>query len=409
VKGFSRRAGWELGANALAERAAARRARGEPLVDLTESNPTRCGFPAAEALAQSALERAAQDPRAARYEPDPRGKRCAREAIAEYYAARGARVEPEHVILTAGTGEGYAHLFRLLADPGESALVPRPSYPLFDFLAGLEGVEARRYTLLPGPGGEWRVDPGDLARRFDASVRALVAVHPNNPTGSFVAPACAARLRALCAERAVALVCDEVFLDYAAPGSSARTLLASDEADPLRFALSGVSKLAGLPQAKLAWIAVAGPAAARDEALARLEVIADTYLSVPEAGQLVLPHLLRASEPVRREIRARLAENRAALERALAAVPGARALPSQGGWYAVLRVETSEDEESLALALVDAGVLVHPGFFFEFEDEPGAAHVVIALLAPPAAFADGVARLLRGLVRADGGAPAGRL
>ncbi len=411
VKPFARRAGWELGANALARSVEARRARGEALVDLTESNPTRCRFDAAEALAQEAFERVARDPRVTRYEPDPRGKREARVAIAEYYAARGARVDPAHVVLTAGTGEGYAHLVRLLADPGDAVLVPRPSYPLFDFLAGLEGVEARAYRLTPSAGGDWRVEPGELERRLDPGVCALLAVHPNNPTGSFVAPEDAARLEGLCADHGVALVCDEVFLDYAAPGAEplARTLLAGDGRAGLRFALSGVSKLAAMPQAKLAWIAVAGPEGPRDEALARLEVIADTYLSVPEVGQLMLPHVLRGSEPVRREVRARVAANRAALERALSPVPGARALPSQGGWYSVLRVETGADEESLALALVEEGVLVHPGYFFEFEDEAETAHLVVALLSPPEIFGDGVARLLRGLDAHSGGARRGKL
>jgi aspartate/methionine/tyrosine aminotransferase len=412
VKAFARRAAWDLGTNALTRRVEARLARGEVLVDLTESNPTRCAFAAAETLAREAYARLAGDARVARYAPDPRGKLEAREAVAEYYAARGARVDPAHVVLCAGTGEGYAHLFRLLADPGDAVLVPRPSYPLFDFLAGLEGVETRAYPLAPGVDGAWRIDFDALAGALDASVRAVLAVHPNNPTGSFVSPADAARLGAVCAERGVALVADEVFLDYAAPGAEAlaRTSLAGDAGAGLRFALSGVSKLAGMPQAKLAWIAAAGPRELRDEALARLEVIADTYLSVPEAGQVLLPHVLRESEPVRCEIRARIALNRAALERALHALPGVRALRAQGGWYAVLQIERArEGEEALALARVDAGVLVHPGFFFDFDDEPDAAHLVVALLLPAGVFADGVERLVRGLAVLPGASRAGKL
>jgi aspartate/methionine/tyrosine aminotransferase len=413
VSGFSRRAGWELGANALTARVEARRARGEALVDLVESNPTRCALAAVTALAREAYERVARDPRVARYEPEPRGRLEAREAIAEYYAARGAAVDPAHLVLTAGTGEGYAHLFRLLADPGDAVLVPRPSYPLFDFLAGLEGVEARSYRLEPSRDGAWRIAVGELERAEDPSLRAVLAVHPGNPTGSFVAREDEARIQRLWDERGVALVCDEVFLDYAAPGTEAlaRTFLAGAEHAGLRFVLSGISKLAGAPQAKLAWIAVAGPPRARDEAVARLEVIADTYLSVPEIGQLALPQLLRGSDAARREIRARIAENRAALERALAGQERARVLPAQGGWYAVVRaaIPPDSDCEAVALALVDEGVLVHPGFFFEFASEPGVAHLVAALLAPPARFADGAARLARGLAKLEGGAPAGKL
>ncbi len=388
---FARRAGFELGANPLAARLeAAREAPGA--LDLSESNPTRCGFAACERLAREVLAAVAADPRAARYEPSPRGRREAREAVARYYAARGARLDPEHVVLTAATSEGYAHLFRLLADPGDSVLVPRPSYPLFDLLAGLEGLEPVSYPLVPAaePAGAWRIDRAALEASLSPRARAVLAVHPNNPTGSYVDPADAAWLDALCARRGIAVVYDEVFLDYAAPGATepARSALARPS-PTLTFVLSGVSKVAGLPQAKLGWIACAGERAQRDEALARLEVIADTYLSVPDAGQLALPLALAGADEVQREIRARIAANRAALASAL---PG-RALPAQGGWYALVRLLPGTDEDELVERLLEAGVIAQPGWFYELEQP----HLVLSLLPETAAFARGAARLAEAL------------
>jgi hypothetical protein len=390
---FARRAGWELGANPLAERLEAARASAGA-VDLTESNPTRCGFAACERLARATLARVAADPRAARYEPSPRGRREAREAVAGYYAARGASVDPEHVVLSAGTSEAYAHLFRLLADPGDAVLVPRPSYPLFDLLAGLEGVEPLAYPLVPASGvaGAWRVDRGALEAALSPRVRAILIVHPNNPTGSFVDPADAAWLDALAAERGLALAYDEVFLDYPEPGARelARSALARSGA-ALVFALSGVSKVVGLPQAKLGWIACVGAPAQRDEALARLDVISDTYLSIPEAGQLSLPHLLAGADEAQAEIRARVAANRAAL----ASVLPARVLPAQGGWYALVRLDAGADEDEVVERLLGAGVITQPGWFYGLA-EP---HLVLSLLLPAGAFARGAARLVDALRR----------
>lgn len=392
---FARRSSWELGANPLAERLEAARAAGDA-VDLTESNPTRCGFESCERLARETLARVAADPRAARYEPSPRGRREAREAVAAYYAARGARVDPDHVVLTAATSEGYAHLFRLLADPGDSVLVPRPSYPLFDLLAGLEGLEVLSYPLspLPRPAGTWRIDRAALSAARSARTRAVLLVHPNNPTGSFVDADDRAWLESLAADD-FALVYDEVFLDYGAAREHAASALASARGS-LVFALSGVSKVAGLPQAKLGWIACAGEPARRDEALARLEVIADSFLSIPEAGQLSLPLLLAGADAVQREIRGRLARNRAALAAALAALPGARLLPAQAGWYALVEVDAGAGgEDAVCERLLAAGAIVQPGWFYELDG----AHLVLSLLPPPDAFERGAERLARTLRR----------
>lgn len=399
---FARRASWDLTPNALAERIEASRARGAAPIDLADTNPTRCGLTApGEALAE-ALARLARDPACARYEPDPRGDPDARAAIARACADHGAQLAPEHVILTAGTSEGYTHLFRLLADPGDRVHLPTPGYPLFEHLARLEGLEVVRYPLhRAGAGARWSVDVEALAASLSPRSRAVVVIHPHNPTGSFVAADDLAALRALGRERGLALVSDEVFADYAL-GSAAPSALAGAESGPLHFALSGASKLLGLPQLKLAWIAVAGPSGARDEALARLEFIADAFLSVSPLLARALPGLLERRAPIQRAIRSRVAANRAHLAAAASRSRCAELLPAEAGWAALLRVEApgraAPDEEALAGALLDgAGVLVQPGFFFDLCADGAAAHLVLSLLPEPERFERGVAALFAGL------------
>jgi hypothetical protein len=401
---FAGRASWDLTPNAASARLAARRAAGLPLVDLTESNPTRCGLGAGAALLARALDELARDERALRYEPEPRGLRLAREAVAAHHAARGAVLGPDHVVLTAGTSEGYAHLFRLLGDPGDRVLVPHPSYPLFEFLAALEGLETAPYALAWSPSTGWSIDLDSLQAALTPRTRAVVLVSPHNPTGHVVDTATAHALRSLCAERGIAIVSDEVFADFATAARAPSLLRDASAPDaPLQFVLSGVSKTLALPQLKLAWIAVAGPDWLRDDALARLEVIADTYLSVNGPGQLLLPALLAGADPVQAELRARLVRNRSALAAALAPHAGLELLASGGGWSAIVRLGagsgTPLDEEELVLRLLDdAGVFVHPGFFFDLAPETtgGLAHVVVSLLPPPEAFERAVFMLARG-------------
>ncbi len=383
---FARRAAWDLDPNELSRRVAARRAAGLPVLDLSDANPTRCGLAPGDALAR-ALARCAADPASARYEPDPRGDRAARAAIAAYH---GGGVAPEHVVLTAGTSEGYAHCFRLLADPGDLVHVPAPGYPLFEHLAALEGVAAAPYPLVAPepPAARWRIDLDALAAALSPRSRAVLAIDPHNPTGSFVDPDDWAALAAIARERGLALVADEVFADSAHAGA-----LAGAEAGPLRFVLSGASKVLALPQTKLAWIVVAGPAAARDEALARLEFLADAYLSVSPILQRALPELFAARESVRRALGERVARNRAALVAALAATR-AEALPAEAGWCAIVRAPGC-DETEIALALLDRdGVVVQPGALFDLE-HAGAAHWIVSLLPEPERFDRGVAALAR--------------
>ncbi|MDD5564101.1 MAG: pyridoxal phosphate-dependent aminotransferase [Thermoanaerobaculaceae bacterium] len=377
---FSRRVPADLAPNRIAAALAA----AAPPFDLTASNPTACGIPYPDGLLDALADRAGLA-----YRPDPRGLASARRAAAAEYRRWGVEVDPEHVVLTASTSEAYAFLFKLLAEPGGAVLVPSPSYPLFEHLARLEGVDAIPYHLNAELG--WRPDLDALAAA-PAAVRAVVVVHPNNPTGSFVHPGDAAELERLAAERGWAVIADEVFLDYPLAGGdgSGWSFAAAEEA--LTFALGGLSKSVGLPQLKLGWIVAGGPRPLVEAALARLEFIADTFLSVGTPVQLALPALLHDGAPVRAAILERCRENLAELQRAAAAVPEVSARLPGGGWSAALRVPAVVGEEELTLELLERdGVAVHPGYFFDF---PGAGTLVLSLLPEPATFSEGVRRLL---------------
>jgi len=381
---FSARTGWTRALNRLSAAVAARRRSGAPLLDLTETNPTRAGLRApADVLAALA------DPASLAYEPDPQGRPAAREAIATHARRRGTDIDPDRLLLTASTSEAYGFAFKLLCDPGDTVLVPRPSYPLFEYLAGLESVHVEPYALRYD--GTWHVDLADLAAAFTARTRAVVAVSPNNPTGSFVKTAEAEALRSLAARHEAAIISDEVFADFPLrddPGR-ARTLFADGPA--LTLCLGGLSKSCGLPQVKLAWMAMAGPAAARAEARARLEVVADTYLSVSTPVQQAAPAILARTEELQAPIRERLRANLEAVRAAAAGTP-ATVLDVEGGWSAVLHVPATRSEDDWVIALAEEdGVLVHPGYFFDF---PREAYLVLSLLPPEAEFAQGVAKIV---------------
>jgi len=392
---FAERARFDLTPTALAARIAAQRASGAPLLDLSDANPARCGL-APEALLREALAALARDPAIAGYEPDPRGDPAVRAAIAEYHARRGATVSGDAVVLTAGTSEGYAHLFRLLGDPRDRVHVPSPGYPLFEHLAALEGLDATPYPLrAPKAGARWRVDLDALAASLDARSRAVLAIDPHNPTGSFVDPEDWASLRAIARERGLALVSDEVFADSALDGAAPPGALAGADDGPLHFVLSGASKALALPQLKLAWIVVAGPSALRDEALGRLEFVADAYLSVSPILARALPALLDRREEIQRPLRERVARNRRALEAALAS-SDARALAAEAGWCAIVSAPDRDEEATVIDLLERDGVLVQPGALFDLE-AANAAHFVVSLLPAPDRFDRGVAALARAL------------
>ncbi len=370
--GYSRRLPWSSPENALSR---ALRERREPPIDLTESNPTRAG------LVPQVHLGALADSRALRYEPHPKGLLAAREAVAAYYAeSRGAAVDPENILLTASTSEAYALLFKLLCDPGDCVLVPEPSYPLFGMLTALEGVEAVPYPLRFD--GEWHLDAAALT--LPPRARAVLAVSPGNPTGAFLKQPERAALADRCASSGCALVCDEVFADFALVPDPRRVPTVAAHGDVLSFALSGLSKVCGLPQLKLGWCAVAGPPDEVTKAVQRLELIADTYLSVATPVQLAAGQLLRSRHDFQRRLLDRVRGNRAALLRARSPEAAWDVLPAEAGWSAVLSVPRSRSEEDWALALLEAGVLVHPGYFFDF---PTGSHLVVSLLPPEGDFA----------------------
>jgi alanine-synthesizing transaminase len=386
---FSARTRWDLTPNRLARILEAKRTAGEPVIDLTESNPTRAGisYPS-DLLAPLA------DPAALRYEPTPWGLEPAREAVAADFARRGFPLRPDRILLTASTSEAYSLLFKLLCDPGDEVLVPRPGYPLFDYLAGLESVRVVSYPLEYD--GAWRLDLAALAAAVTSRSRAVVTVNPNNPTGSYLKRDEALALRALCAERGLALISDEVFADYAFGEDPSRMGSVAEDGGGLAFALGGLSKSCGLPQLKLAWIATSGPEGVRNQALSRLEVVADAFLSVGTPVQVAAPSLLARRAELQAPIRARLGENGEMLRARLASSSPARLLAPEGGWYAVLRVPATHPEEiQVARLLEQSNVLVHPGYFFDFPTE---AYLVLSLLPPPPLFALGLGRILDSLV-----------
>ena len=383
---FSDRVPKELAPNRLSTTVAAARAEGRPLVDLTVSNPTRVGFEYPHDLLAPLAA-----PEALHYDPRPLGRTEAREAVARDYERQGVFVDADRVVLTASTSEAYSLLFKLLANAGDEVLVPRPSYPLFEHLTRLDLVSAIPYDLEYH--AAWSLDVSCVERAITPRTRALLLVSPNNPTGSLTTHEELDRLAALCAPRDIAIVADEVFADYELEaGALASAGRAATRRDVLTFSLGGLSKSAGLPQVKLGWIAVSGPDALAAAAIERLELVCDTYLSVSTPVQLAAPVLLNAGVGIRAQIAARTLANYNYLRSACATVSACRLLRSDAGWSAVLQVPSLQSEEDLVLQLLDEGVLVQPGYFFDF---PRESFLVVSLITPPAVLTDGIGRVLR--------------
>ncbi len=381
---FADRTNWNLASNRLSEALSRHRAAGKPILDLTASNPTQCGFD----YDSGAILEALSDPAAVVYEPNPRGLEAARRAVAAYYAAHGAHVAAEDIFLTASTSEAYSFVFRILCNPGDEVLIPAPSYPLLDFLAGIMDVKLTRYPLVYDHG--WQIDFHALERAITPRTRALIVVHPNNPTGHFCSSEDSARLSELASARPMGLIVDEVFLDFVLTANEVPTFAANRRV--LTFTLSGLSKISGLPQMKVAWLVVSGPEPRKLPALARLEVIADTYLSAAAPSQLAAPAFLEQRSRFQPQLRARVRANLAELDRQLSAQKSCSRLVVGGGWSAVLRVPATRSDEDLALELLATkNVYVHPGHFYDF---PGDGYLVVSLIPPEAEFAQGVRRLL---------------
>jgi alanine-synthesizing transaminase len=393
---FSSKFKWETHPNPLSRLLEQKRHAGASILDLTESNPTRAAldYPSGEIL--SALS----DARALRYDPNPRGLDAAREAVSSYYAARGFNVDPARILLTASTSEAYAYVFKLLCDPGDEVLVPRPSYPLFEFLAAMESVHVRQYPLRYD--GAWHIDLNALDAAIGSRTKAIVVVNPNNPTGSFLKRDEWERIQ----QFGLPVLSDEVFSDFSFAPDPGRvpSLVASESV--LTFSMSGLSKIAGLPQMKLGWIVVSGPQ--HPSALDRLEWISDTFLSVGTPVQIALPKLLQAGDLIRRKIQERCLDNleflrhqhgtasfrQGTISTPLRSVPrlSSNVLNTEGGWYAILQVPRTRSEEEWTLHLLTHDdVLVQPGFFYDFESE---AFLILSLLTPKKTFQEGVRRIL---------------
>ena len=422
---FSERTNWKLAQNRFTQAVEEARAGGTRIIDLTVSNPTRAGFCYDEAAILSALS----SPRALDYDPQAKGLLSARQAVSGYYRDRdlrdvagnvstqGIEVDPERIVLTTSTSEGYSFVFRLLCNAGDELLVPKPSYPLFEFLADLQDVRLIPYPLIYDHG--WQMDFPSLERVVTERTRGVVVVHPNNPTGSFVSAEEMEMLNSFCRERGLAVIADEVFLDYGledfgdGPRSNSRSLHApldrhspaqwlgrDDKAfgsfagnqDVLTFTLSGLSKVAALPQMKVAWVVTSGPRELVAAAMGRLEVIADTYLSMNAPVQWAVPALLEQRKDIQRQLMERVHANLAELDRQLAGQKSCERLSVEGGWYAVLRVPVTRSDEELAIELVrEKAVVVHPGHFYDFSSD---GYLVLSLITSEGEFGEGIERVL---------------
>jgi len=381
---FSRRTDWELTLNRLTRVQRELLDAGRKVLDLTVSNPSRADL---HYDAPSILQ-ALADPRAMDYDPQPKGLRRAREAVADYYRKHGD-IDPESIVLTTSTSEGYSYVLRLLCNAEDEILVPKPSYPLFEFLADLQDVKLVAYPLLYDHG--WQIDFPSLYQALTSRSRAVVVVHPNNPTGSFVVGEERRALSEFCRANNLALIVDEVFLDYGHDGK-ARPTFANNQ-DVLTFTLSGLSKISGLPQMKLAWIVASGPDEQVAAALARLEVIADTYLSMNAPIQLAAPVLLHQRHSIQPQLMERIRTNLTELDRQLAQQQTCRRLDVEGGWYAVLRVPATQSDEDLAIEILrKLSVLVHPGHFYDF---PSDGYLIASLITPQEDFRHGIAQILK--------------
>lgn len=408
---FSERTNWRLAQNRFTRAVEEVRAAGKRILDLTASNPTRVGLD----YDATAIVKALGSARALDYDPQAKGLREAREAVAEYYRSEHEirELDAEQIVLTTSTSEGYSFVFRLLCNSGDELLVPKPSYPLFEFLADLQDVKLVPYPLIYDHG--WQMDSHSMERAVTARTRGVVVVHPNNPTGSYVHAEEMGQVNQFCSERGLALIVDEVFLDYrlderisasnaierratgqagaGVPTLSEHASSFTGNREVLTFTLSGLSKISALPQMKVAWVVTSGPSADVVEAMGRIEVIADTYLSMNAPVQWAVPELLAQRGSIQKQLLGRVRKNLAELDRQLGVQRDCQRLNVEGGWYAVLRVPVTRSDEELAIALVqEKNVIVHPGHFYDF---PRDGYLVLSLITGESEFREGVQRVLQ--------------
>ena len=380
---FASRTNWNLKPNRLAEELERHKSSGRRLLDLSASNPTECGFK----YDAPAIMRSLCAPASLQYRPDPKGLKSARQAVSDYYVEHDEHVAIDDLILTASTSEAYSFIFRLLCNPGDGLLITTPGYPLFDFLADVNDVRLVRYPLFYDHG--WHIDMHALKQAITPRTCGIIIVHPNNPTGHFTRSEEVAELNQICTANQMAIIADEVFLDFTL-GSEQKSFVANTGA--LTFTMSGVSKIYGLPQMKFAWLAVSGPETEKREALARLEMIADTYLSLNAPIQLAAPVLLQQRKQFQQQLMARVRANLADLDSQLAERQHVSRLMVEGGWYAVLRIPATRADEELAIELLQKhDVYVHPGHFYDF---PGDGYLIVSLITPTQDFSEGLRRVL---------------
>jgi len=381
---FAGRTNWNLNSNRLSEALAKHRAAGKPLLDLSASNPTECGFD----YDRQAILQALSTPESLSYDPDAKGLLSARRAVAEYYSALEIIVPVEDMILTTSTSEAYSFAFRVLCDPADELLIPEPSYPLFSFLADIHDVKLVSYPLLYDHG--WQIDFHALQQAITTRTRGVIVVNPNNPTGHFCKPREVEKLNEICSPRQIAIIVDEVFLDFHLAATQPRGFAANTGS--LTFTMSGLSKISGLPQMKAAWLIASGPEEVKSEALARLEVIADTFLSMNAPVQRAMPVFLELRHGFQKQVLARVRKNLVELDKQLSAQSSCARLDMEGGWYAVIRVPATRSDEDLAIELLNAqGVYVHPGHFYDF---PTDGYLIVSLITPQPDFNEGIKRLL---------------
>ena len=381
---FADRTNWNLKSNRLSEALAKHRAANRPLLDLTVSNPTECGF----VYDPGSILQALANPGSLSYDPEPKGLLSAREGIVEYYSAHDVVLPLENVILTTSTSEAYSFTFRVLCNPGDEVLIPEPSYPLFSFLADIHDIKLTSYPLLYDHG--WQIDFHSLQQTITPRTRGVIVVNPNNPTGHFCKAGEMEKLNEICSSRQIAIIADEVFLDFHLEARRPSSFAANDTS--LTFTMSGLSKIAGLPQMKIAWLITSGPEALKTQALSRLEVIADTFLSMNTPVQLAIPRFLELRHGFQNQLMTRVRRNLAKLDAQLAAQSSCSRLEVEGGWYAALRVPVTRSDEDLAIELLSTQeIYVHPGHFYDF---PADGYLIVSLITPAEDFDEGIKRLL---------------
>lgn len=388
-KYFSTRTDWDLNLNELAQLINERKSQGLEILDLTESNPTRCGFE----YPTEAITKALTQPENFIYNPSPKGQIHAREAVVSYYLEQGVVLDPEQIFLTSSTSEAYSLIFRLLCNPGDSVWVPSPSYPLFGFLADLNDIELQSYELMADQ--NWKIDFSSLEKIITNTTKAILLVNPNNPTSSYIQQEEMEKLIRLSQEKEWALISDEVFFDYSFASLKKISLIKTNTV--LTFTLNGLSKILGLPQMKLGWMVVNGPENLKKEAIERLEVIADTYLSVNTPIQNALPQILPLRNQIQDQIKNRVQLNFRFLKEILSTHSQIEVLNMDGGWYAILKIQECDNEDEWTLQLLkEKGVLIHPGHFYNFLES---GYFVISLLTPCQFFEEGIKRMSHFKVR----------